>query len=307
MTSPHRTVLLQEAVSALVQDKSGIYVDATFGRGGHTGAILELLNDDGRVIALDKDPQAIDFAHRTIRTDSRLSVLHSSFSDLGVILKEQDLYGRVNGILLDLGVSSPQLDQADRGFSFLNDGPLDMRMDTTVSPTAAEWLADATVDEMSRVFRDYGEERFAKRIAVAISEKRQTEPLVTTRQLAELVAEASPVHDRHKHPATRVFQALRIKVNRELDELEQLFAGVVDMLATHGRLVVISFHSLEDRIVKHFLRDQSRGEVLPRKLPVTGVSQGRMKMIGKAVKPSREEVEGNPRARSAIMRTGEKR
>jgi len=314
--SLHETVLLREAVEHLVVDKSGIYIDATFGRGGHSAAILESLNSDGRLIALDKDPQAVAAAQQRFGNDGRFSILHTSFSDLDTILQQQQLKGKISGILLDLGVSSPQLDQAERGFSFLNDGPLDMRMNPQVSPSAKEWIASASAEEMTSVFREYGEERFAKRIASAIVLQRALTPIETTLQLAKIVSDANPAWEKHKHPATRVFQAIRIFINRELDDLTDLLAKVLGMLKTGGRLVVISFHSLEDRIVKNYMRDEARGfsesdkkmpSRLPRKLPVQHEKfTARLLLVGKTIRASEAELEKNPRARSAIMRVAEK-
>lgn len=312
----HETVLLREAVEQLVVDKSGIYIDATFGRGGHSAAILESLNSDGRLIALDKDPQAVAAAQQRFGNDSRFSILHTSFSDLDTILQQQALRGKISGILLDLGVSSPQLDDAERGFSFQHDGPLDMRMNPQVSPSAREWIAVASAEDMTRVFRELGEERFAKRIANAIVEQRALKSIDTTLQLAKIVSDANPAWEKHKHPATRVFQAIRIFINRELDDLSTLLANVLDLLKAGGRLVVISFHSLEDRIVKNFMRDEARGfsehdkklpSRLPRKLPVQNEQfNTRLILIGKPIRASESEVENNPRARSAIMRVAQK-
>ncbi len=307
MGSPHQTVLLDEAVAALVQDQGGIYIDGTFGRGGHSGAILKTLNSVGRLIAVDKDPEAIAVAQQFFGDDDRFSVFHTSFSELEDLLSEKQLVGNVNGVLLDLGVSSPQLDEAQRGFSFQQDGPLDMRMNTEVGISARDWIASAEENEMITVFREFGEERYARRIAKAIVEKRHTAPIETTLQLAGIVAEAHPAWEKNKHPATRVFQAIRIFINRELDDLQCLLDGVVDLLAVGGRLVVISFHSLEDRMVKNFMRDQARGEKLPAKLPVRNeMLNVRMKLVGKAIKASVQEVEQNVRARSAVMRVAEK-
>jgi len=318
-TSCHKTVLLQEAVEHLVVDRSGIYIDATFGRGGHSAAILEKLNGDGRLIALDKDPQAVAAAQQHFGNDSRFSIFHTSFSELDSILQQQHLKGKISGILLDLGVSSPQLDQAERGFSFLHDGPLDMRMNPQAAPSARDWIASASTEEMAEVFKKFGEERFARRIAHAIVEQRAIKPIETTLQLAKIVSDANPAWEKHKHPATRVFQAIRIFINRELDDLSILLAKVLDLLQAGGRLVVISFHSLEDRIVKNFMRDESRGfseknraghklpARLPRKLPVQHEKlHASLLLIGKPIRASATELETNPRARSAIMRIAEK-
>ena len=302
----HETVLLREAVEALVTTPGGMYVDGTFGRGGHTAQVLEALLDSGSVLAIDKDPEAADVAAKMQSTDPRLAFFHGSFADLPAALAQQGV-AQVDGILLDLGVSSPQLDQAQRGFSFQADGPLDMRMDTTRGATAAQWLASAEQDEISAVLKDYGEERFAKRIAAAIVEARSEQPLETTAQLAKVVSEANPRWEKHKHPATRAFQAIRIRVNRELDDLQQLLDVAVDLLTVGGRLVVISFHSLEDRMVKRYMRDMARGKSLPRGVPVTEADlDRRLKLVGKALKAGAEELAANPRSRSAVMRVAEK-
>jgi len=284
-------------------------VDGTFGRGGHSAAILDRLGESGCLIALDKDEQAISYGRQRFSGERRLHMRHSSFSRLGEVAQEQGVFGKVNAVLLDLGVSSPQLDDARRGFSFQQDGPLDMRMDRSSGMSAAQWLATADEAEIARVLWEYGEERFSRRIARAVVEQRQREPLNTTSQLAALITRASPVKERHKHPATRSFQAIRIHINSELDDLKEGLVQAVDVLAPGGRLVVISFHSLEDRIVKRFLRDQSRGDVLPKGVPVMDkqLKPGILKCIGKPVRAQKEELRINPRARSAIMRIAEKR
>ena len=302
----HQTVLLREATEALVTAPSGFYVDGTFGRGGHSRAVLSRLDPQGRLLGVDKDPVACDSAGILAREDPRFSFYHGSFAALPDQLRRMGI-DAVDGILLDLGVSSPQLDEADRGFSFMQDGPLDMRMDTSSGETAAQWLAYAETDDIARVLKEYGEERFAKRIAAAIVEAREEEPLTSTARLAKVVSEANPRWEKHKHPATRAFQAIRIKVNRELDDLRDLLDGSLDMLRVGGRLVVISFHSLEDRIVKRYMRDMARGEQLPRGVPVTDAALNRrMKLVGKALKASADELGENVRARSAIMRVAEK-
>jgi 16S rRNA (cytosine1402-N4)-methyltransferase len=302
----HQTVLLREAVDALVTNPSGFYVDGTFGRGGHSHAILDLLDDKGHLLGVDKDPQAAGTAARLQDSERRFSFFHGSFAQLRDKLSELGI-DSVDGILLDLGVSSPQLDEAARGFSFMNDGPLDMRMDTSRGETAAEWIAGAGVDEIADVLKEYGEERFAKRIARAIVEAQGVEPIVTTARLASVVSEANPRWERHKHPATRAFQAIRIRVNRELDDLEALLDGAIDLLRLGGRLVIISFHSLEDRMVKRYMRDMARGEQLPAGVPVVDSALNRrMKLVGKAVRASADEVAANTRSRSAIMRVAEK-
>lgn len=302
----HQTVLLREAVDALVTAPSGVYVDGTFGRGGHSREVLGALAEDGRLLGVDKDPIACGHAEQLAAEDSRFIFYHGSFAELPAQLRRMGI-DAVDGILLDLGVSSPQLDEADRGFSFLQDGPLDMRMDTSRGETAAEWLSHAEQSVIAGVLKEYGEERFAKRIAAAIVAERQENPITTTAHLARVVSEANPRWEKHKHPATRSFQAIRIKVNRELEDLQELLAGALDLLRIGGRLVVISFHSLEDRMVKRYMRDMSRGEQIPAGVPVTESDLNRrMKLVGKAVKASADEVDDNVRARSAIMRVAEK-
>jgi 16S rRNA (cytosine1402-N4)-methyltransferase len=302
----HEAVLLREAVTALVTDPGGIYVDGTFGRGGHSQLILDSLSGEGRLLAVDKDPVAAAVAEEFRARDARFEFFHGSFADLPDQLQRMEI-DAVDGILLDLGVSSPQLDEAERGFSFLKDGPLDMRMDTTRGETAAQWLSYASAQDIARVLKEYGEERFAKRIAGAIVEARLELPITTTARLAKIVSEANPKWERHKHPATRAFQAIRIKVNRELEDLQDLLSGSLDMLSVGGRLVVISFHSLEDRLVKRYMRDKARGDEIPMGVPVTeSALNKRMKLVGRAVKASTDEVEENVRSRSAIMRVAEK-
>lgn len=293
-------------MSALVVRQDGVYVDGTFGRGGHSRAILAGLGGKGRLIGLDRDPEAVAVGRRLSEEDGRFSMVHSSFDGLRQVLEGAGI-DRISGILLDLGVSSPQLDQAGRGFSFTADGPLDMRMDPSTGLSAAQWLAHADQSEIERVLHELGEERFARRIARAIVETRAERPLATTAQLAELVARAVPTREPGKHPATRTFQALRIQVNDELGALRRCLDQVCDLLETAGRLVVISFHSLEDRIVKRFIRDESRGPVLPKGLPVPASEvTGRLRLIGKAVRPSAEEIAANPRSRSAVLRVAER-
>lgn len=302
----HQTVLLREAVDALVTAPSGVYVDGTFGRGGHSRLILDSLGADGRLLGVDKDPVAAAHAGELAREDSRFTFYHGSFADLPAHLQQSGI-GPVDGILLDLGVSSPQLDEAGRGFSFQHDGPLDMRMDTSRGETAAQWLSHADEKDIAAVLKDYGEERFARRIAAAIVAAREEAPLTTTAQLAKVVSEANPRWEKHKHPATRAFQAIRIQVNRELDDLRDLLHAALDLLRVGGRLVVISFHSLEDRMVKRYMRDMARGEQLPAGVPVTDAALNRrMKLVGKPVKASAEELGNNVRARSAVMRVAEK-
>jgi len=303
----HTPVLLEESLKALAIDPDGIYLDGTFGRGGHARALLERLGPGGRLLALDQDPAAVAAGADLARLDPRLVVEHAPFSRAAEVARRHGLVGRVDGLLLDLGVSSPQLDEPGRGFSFSADGPLDMRMDPSRDQTAAAWLEQAKEADIARILRDYGEERFAGRIARAIVRARAAGPVATTARLAAIVTAASRVREPGKHPATRTFQAIRIHINRELDELTACLGCVCDLLAAGGRLVVISFHSLEDRIVKRFIRDQARGETLPRGVPVTGGPRNaRMRAIGKPVRPSSAEVAANPRARSALMRVAER-
>ena len=302
----HQTVLLREAVDALVTTPSGFYVDGTFGRGGHSRYLLSRLSGDGRLLGVDKDPLARAEAEKLAVGEPRFEFYHGSFAQLPHQLRRMGI-DAVDGILLDLGVSSPQLDDGERGFSFSQDGPLDMRMDTSTGETAAQWLSYADEGDIAAVLKEYGEERFARRIAAAIVAAREDAPITSTGRLARIVSEANPKWEKHKHPATRSFQGIRIKVNRELDDLQDLLAGALDMLRVGGRLVVISFHSLEDRLVKRYMRDMARGEKFPPGVPVLDSALNRrMKLIGKAVKASSEEVQGNVRARSAIMRVAEK-
>ncbi|GAA5523936.1 ribosomal RNA small subunit methyltransferase H [Microbulbifer aestuariivivens] len=301
----HRSVLLREAVDALVTDPGGFYIDGTFGRGGHSAAILERLNEHGRLLAIDKDPEAVAYGNQRFAGDARLSIWHGSFADMDRAAAAEA--GRVTGILLDLGVSSPQLDQADRGFSFMQDGPLDMRMDTSRGISAAEWVNSESEAELVRVFKEYGEERFARRMAAAIVRRRAERPFERTLDLAAVVKEANPAWEKGKHPATRVFQAIRIHVNGELEDLRSALDKSIELLAPNGRLVVISFHSLEDRMVKRFIRDKERGPVLPRGLPVMDSQIAKtLRGVGKAVKAEAEELGENLRSRSAVMRVAEK-
>ncbi len=305
----HASVLLREAIEALAIDPTAIYVDATFGRGGHSAAILERLGPAGRLIAIDKDPAAIESARKRFGDDPRFTIHQGSFAMLGELLDGEGLRGRISGLLLDLGVSSPQLDDPRRGFSFLREGPLDMRMDDSSGPSAAEWLNRVETDELAQVLRRYGEERHAGRIARAIVAARESEPLRTTTQLAALIAEAMPGRpDPRKHPATRSFQAIRIFLNRELQDLRLLLDEVLDLLAPGGRLAVISFHSLEDRMVKRFMKHAARpGADLPPDLPVPASElHAGLRLIGKAIRPSAAELAVNPRARSAILRVAER-
>ena len=302
---PHVTVLLAEAVDALAIRADGIYVDGTFGRGGHSRAVLERLGPAGRLIAFDRDPAAI--AAGQALNDSRLTLVHSAFSAFDEELAQLGV-ATVDGVLLDLGVSSPQLDDGARGMSFRFDAPLDMRMDTSRGQTVADWLADASVGEITEVLRDYGEERFAHAIAKAIATARTGGVVATTGQLAAIVEKAVRTREPGQHPATRSFQALRIFINQELEELTRVLPACVAHLRPGGRLAVISFHSLEDRIVKRFMRDESRPPVLPRRLPIRAADlpAPRLSLVGKAVRPGEAEVAANPRARSAVMRVAER-
>ena len=301
----HTTVLLHEAVEALQVQPQGIYVDGTFGRGGHSRLILQKLGPQGRLIALDKDLVAIE-AGKEFK-DPRFELVHSGFESLSSVLQSKSIE-QVDGILLDLGVSSPQLDDAERGFSFRFDAPLDMRMDTSRGETAAEWLA--TVDEkfLGEVIYEYGEERFAKQVARTLVAARKEQAILTTRQLSEVVAKVVRTREPGKNPATRTFQAIRIYINRELEELTHILPQCVGSLKPGGRLAIISFHSLEDRIVKRFMRDMAQGDKMPIGLPIRAVDipQGQMKLVGKAIQASAEELEKNPRARSAVLRVAER-
>jgi 16S rRNA (cytosine1402-N4)-methyltransferase len=301
----HATVLLNEAVDALQVKPDGVYVDGTFGRGGHSRLILSKLGASGRLIAFDKDPMAIA-AGQAMR-DERFHMVHSGFEHLSEKLRESGV-GKVDGVLLDLGVSSPQLDDAQRGFSFRFDAPLDMRMDTSRGRTAAEWLAVADEGELTEVIRDYGEERFARQVARAIVAARQERAIDTTKQLADIVGKTVHTREPGKNPATRTFQAIRIHINRELEELESVLPQCVDVLKTGGRMSVISFHSLEDRMVKQFMRDMAQGDKLPKNVPIRAadIPQGKVKLVGKPIYASEQELVMNPRARSAVLRVAER-
>ena len=306
--NPHQPVLLREAIAGLAIRPDGVYVDGTFGRGGHARAILEQLGPQGRLLAMDKDPAAEREARAQFGSDSRFTMARGSFSMLEQLAASHGVSGKVNGILLDLGVSSPQLDDPERGFSFQADGPLDMRMDPEQGQSAAEWLAEVDERTLDAVLRELGEERFHRRVARAIVTARSEQPLTTTAALAAVVAKAIPMREKHKHPATRTFQAIRIHLNRELEDLQACLEQAVRVLAAAGRLVVISFHSLEDRIVKRFMRDQARGrDTLPPDFPVTAQQLGvTMRLVGKPVRPSDAECVVNPRARSAVLRVAER-
>lgn len=305
VASGHRTVLLAEAVAALAIKPAGCYVDGTFGRGGHSREILERLGPQGRLFAFDRDPQAVAAA-RAIE-DSRFTLLHRPFGDMAAALVEAGV-GAVDGVLLDVGVSSPQLDEGERGFSFRFDAPLDMRMDTTQGETAAEWLARADIRDITEVIKNYGEERFAFQIAKKIVAARNERPVATTGELAALVRESVRTRELGQDPATRTFQALRIHINQELEQLALALPQALEILKPEGRLVVISFHSLEDRIVKRFMREQSAPDALPKDLPLRAdqLPPARLRLLGKPVRAGAAEVAANPRARSAVMRVAEK-
>lgn len=305
MVKSHEPVLLSEIIEYLVINPSGFYIDATFGRGGHSLGILQKLKADGGLYAVDKDLAAIIAAQQIV--DQRFNWRHSSFVNLKGWMQELQLIGKISGIVMDLGVSSPQLDDEQRGFSFTKDGPLDMRMDLRQSRTAAMWINSATEAEIGQVLRDYGEERFYRKIAQAIVNARQLAPINTTLQLASLVSRANPRWEAHKHPATRVFQAIRIFINQELDELTKFLPQCLDLLQIGGRLAVITFHSLEYRLVKSFIQQYCSLNVELRNLPlIDKVWQPKLKSIARAVKPSVAEIKNNPRARSAILQVAEK-
>ncbi|MBE0469336.1 MAG: 16S rRNA (cytosine(1402)-N(4))-methyltransferase RsmH [Methyloprofundus sp.] len=306
----HLPVLYSEALRELTIKPDGIYIDCTFGRGGHSKGLLEQLSSKGKLLALDRDLDAInsDIA-QALSKDPRFELEHCCFSQLQNVVKKRGWMGKVDGILMDFGVSSPQLDNAQRGFSFMQDGPLDMRMDCSTGMSAAEWLASVSEQDLVRVLYDYGEERFARRIAAAVVAQRLKAPLQTTKQFVDLLVEAIPFREKHKHPATRSFQAVRIAVNHELDEISTVLEQAVNVLASGGKLAVISFHSLEDRIVKRFIRDQSRGKYNAAKLPIQADELAAIRLIksGKAIKAGAEELARNTRARSAVMRVAERK
>ena len=300
-------VLMGPVLDGLEIKADGNYVDGTFGRGGHSSAILEQLNADGRLIAIDRDPQAIASVPRALEEDPRFELLRGEIAELSTCIGERELTGRIDGLLLDLGVSSPQLDEAERGFSFLRDGPLDMRMDPDAGVSAAEWINSVEEGKLRRVLKIYGEETSATRIARAIAAVREDAPIRTTTQLAEIVSSVVPAHTRKKHPATKTFQAIRIFINRELEQLEAALDQSIDVLATGGRLCVISFHSLEDRIVKRFMRNASRESEQYRGMPnVPAEFRPKLKTIGKVIVATAEEVTQNVRARSARLRIAER-
>ncbi len=302
--SQHVTVLLDETVDAIKGPVDGLYIDCTLGRGGHTALLLSKLGAQARVIGLDRDPQAIEFCTRRFADDSRFEAVATDFAGLGQLLAQRGWVGQVDGVMADLGVSSPQLDQADRGFSFQQDGPLDMRMDPTQGVPASEWLQYVKHPDLARVLREFGDEKFASRIASAILEARAEAPITRTLQLAQIIKDAHPKWEPGRHPATQSFQAIRIHINQELAQIDQLLPQITDALKPGGRMAVISFHSLEDRRIKRFIRDQANppGDplgLLPQPAPV-------LKPQGKAIKPSRTEVDANPRSRSSVLRVAQK-
>jgi 16S rRNA (cytosine1402-N4)-methyltransferase len=303
----HEPVLLAEVLEALNVQPDGQYLDATFGRGGHTAAVLGLLGAEGRVVALDRDSQAIRAGQERFGNEPRVTLLQGAFGDVAALVEAAGIARGFDGMLFDLGVSSPQLDDAARGFSFSHDGPLDMRMDNESGVTAASWLARAPEHEIATVIREYGEERFARRIAHAIAQARAEQPLLSTKQLAELVSNAVPFREPGKHPATRTFQAIRIHINAELDQIDAALAQSVDLLRPHGRLCAISFHSLEDGRVKRFMQRQAQEDPVYAGLPeVPPHARPRLRRIGKPIHPGKAEIERNPRSRSAILRVSER-
>ena len=304
---PHQPVLLAQVIENLALKPDGIYVDATFGRGGHARAILEQLGPNGRLLVMDKDPVAIAYAKQYFSSDPRFTSYHGSFAQMEKFLTTENVFGQMDGILMDLGVSSPQLDEAERGFSFLREGKLDMRMNSASGIDAASWIATVSEKELARVFWEYGEERHSRRIARAIVKAREINPILTTTQLAEIIAIAHPAWQKGKNPATQCFQAIRIEINQELSDLQQGLKQSLAALKKGGRLLAISFHSLEDRLVKHFIQENERGEQFPPGLPIKQeFIRPRLKRLGRAIKASEAEIASNPRARSAVLRIAEK-
>ena len=305
----HHSVLFEESLKGLNIKEDGYYLDCTFGRGGHSRGILSQLNKEGRLLAFDRDLAAINSTvAKSMLEDQRFTLHHGCFSELEQVVENYAWTGNVSGILMDLGVSSPQLDDPQRGFSFMRDGPLDMRMDKSSGISAAQWLAKVDEQALVTVLFEYGEERFSRLIAKAIIENRQEFPIQTTRELVQLIEKVVPKREKNKHPATRSFQAIRIEINNELGEIKNSLQQAVNVLEPGGRLVVISFHSLEDRIVKRFFKNESGRKNNPRKLPIreVDIEQGLLKRVGKAIKAGSTEIQENPRARSAIMRIAER-
>ena len=305
----HFPVMCAEAMRGLAIKQKGIYLDCTFGRGGHSKEILNQMGPESKLLAFDRDSEAVNSdVALMLRNDDRFEIQQKCFSQLQSTVTDKGWAGQIDGVLMDVGVSSPQLDNARRGFSFLRDGPLDMRMDISTGLSAEQWLAQVEEQELVKVLFKFGEERYARRIARAIVAQREISAIQTTRQLAEIVEKAVPSREKNKHPATRSFQAIRIEINRELEEIEAVLEQAVCILKPGGRLVVISFHSLEDRIVKRFIRDEARGKYSPDKLPIqqTIAELGRLKKLGKAMRACAEEISQNPRSRSAVMRVAER-
>lgn len=303
----HVPVLFREAIDALNIQVNGVYVDATLGRGGHAAEILRHLDESGRLICFDRDVQAVELGRERFANDPRVTIVHSPFSLIEDVIDQMDGVVHVDGILMDLGVSSPQLDQAERGFSFMRDGALDMRMDTTQGESAAQWLSYVEERDLVQVLFELGEEKFARRIARAIVEAREETKIESTLQLASIVAEATPKKDKHKHPATRTFQAIRLYINQELVEVARTLPQAMRLLCDGGRIAVISFHSLEDRIVKRFIRKHSTPNLPPRRIPVTEKHYlTPLNAIGRAIKPSKQEISDNPRSRSSVLRVAER-
>ena len=305
----HQPVLFHEVLEALQVQPDGVYVDGTFGRGGHAAAILAQLGEQGRLVVMDKDPQAIAHAQQQHGDDARVTIIHDDYSHMAARIDELGLREQVDGVLLDLGVSSPQLDDAARGFSFGQNGPLDMRMNPQQGQSAAEWLMSAGEKEIADVLWQFGEERFSRRIARKIVEYRQQQPISDTATLAAIIAECVPAHKEKKHPATRSFQAIRIKVNAELEHITEVLENIFDVVKIGGRVLVISFHSLEDRLVKRFFKQHSTAPQLPKGLPLRQQDLAinlRLRTIGKAIKAGAEELKHNARARSAVLRIAER-
>lgn len=305
----HIPVLIDEVINYLITDPSGIYIDGTFGRGGHARAVLQKLSAQGQLYAIDKDPEAINFAkaHEPFKEDPRFHIMHGTFADMLHLAQQEQLVGKVRGILLDLGVSSPQLDDAGRGFSFMRDGPLDMRMDPTKGLSAADWLARVSEEELAKVLKEYGDEKYAKKIARAVVHDRAIEPFTTTGQLSQLIARICPNYQNEKHPATRTFQAIRIYINQELEDLSLFLKQCLEILAPGGRLLIITFHSLEDRLVKRFMQHQESAGDLPAGVPLRADQlKIRLKRVAGAIRASEQECKMNPRSRSATLRVMEK-
>lgn len=307
LSETHIPVLKREALDALNIREGGVYVDATIGRAGHAQAIAERMGESGRLIGFDRDPHAVELGRQVFADDARVTILHSEFNRMRQMLADFTEFEKVDGVLMDLGVSSPQLDQAGRGFSFMRDGLLDMRMDTSQGETAAQWLARVDEADLVKVLFELGEEKFARRIARAIVVTRSETKLESTLQLASIVEQAIPKKDKHKHPATRTFQAIRLHVNQELFQVSDALPQAVQLLNEGGRLAVISFHSLEDRIVKRFIRDLATPNLPPKNIPVTEEAYlTPLRTIGKAIKPSKAELAENPRSRSSVLRVAER-